>query len=467
MIAGGVVWSGERLGAEAEIVAGALCRLGLGPADRAALVLGNTAAFAAAYLGLMKLGVSAVLVNPQCAVREMDESLRRTSAVAVLGAPPLAGRLRQIGDVSGEPPAPVDREGSLLLWRTAHARAAAGCDELMVQFTSGASGRPKVVARTFANLAFELDTFASHVPVGREDATVCPCPLSHSYGLLNGLLMPLFGGRPAVLLDGLFLPNDVVAAVHAHRARVLAGVPAMYRALADAYGAEASELASLRLCYSAGAPLPAPVCEAFARRYGRHLHQQYGSTETGVIAVNLMDGAHPNPLAAGRPVRGRQVTVHREDGTVADPGESGEVVVRSDACAREYVDDPQLTAEQFKGGAYLTGDIGSVDALGEITLLGRRSRVINVGGYKVDPAEVEAVLSALEAVAECAVVPRRRRDGESLEAVVVVRHDVSAQEIQQFCRERLAAYKVPRHISIVERLPRSLSGKVLLKELME
>jgi long-chain acyl-CoA synthetase len=166
-------------------------------------------------------------------------------------------------------------------------------------------------------------------------------------------------------------------------------------------------------------------------------------------------------------VPGRQVDIVDETGRPVPPGAQGDIVVRSPAAARGYIDDAKLTAEKFRDGGYVTGDVGSVDA-GGLRISGRRTSFINVAGLKVDPQEVERVLTACEGVVECAVVPLEDpAGGEVVRAVVVTSQATTARELQQFCRARLAPHKVPREVTFVDALPRTGTGKVLLKELID
>jgi long-chain acyl-CoA synthetase len=265
-----------------------------------------------------------------------------------------------------------------------------------------------------------------------------------------------------------FLPNDCVDLVRVHAARVFVGVPTMYKAMADAYGARPSDLASLRICFSAGAPLSDHVYRAFQSRYGLSIHQQYGTTETGTIAINRLPRPDTNVLAAGRPLPGRDVAIVSDDGTDAAPGETGEIAIRSAGTAAGYLDDPERTRLQFRDGRYFTGDLGVIDERGDLMVLGRRTCFINVAGQKVDPGEVEMVLLQFDGIVECAVVAAADRvGGEVVKAVVVTNRRIDAAEIVAFCRRHLAPHKVPRTVAFMDALPRSPTGKVLVKYLTE
>ena len=461
----GTLISASDLDADAEVIASQLATAGIGSRHRVALLIGNTPAFFVALVAVMKLDASAVLLNQEAKSVEIRDLLVRTGAAVILTASrqTCASDLATDGYVE-----PLDDGGarSVAAWRTPVCARAAGVDEVVVQFTSGIAGRSKIVPRTAANLVDELSNFDRHLRLGRDDATVCPVPLSHTYGLVNGCLLPLFSGRPVILTDG-FLPNDIIDAVRTYKARVLIGVPVMYAAMAKTYGTSSADLQSLALCFSAGAPLSSENTVAFRARYGRFIHQQYGSTETGAVAVNLSP-AEAQPEAVGRPIPGREIDISSEDGTPAPSGTPGEIVVRSAATAACYLDDAALTAEKFTPAGYLTGDVGWLDDRGVLFVHGRRRSLINVAGLKVDPVEVENVLLELDGIAECAVVPGRdAMAGEIVRAFVVPRHPLSARDIQAVCRNRLAGHKVPREVVFVGALPRTATGKVIARELID
>ena len=457
--------TGAALDAAAERVAAALAHSGVDASHRVALVLGNTPSFAIALLAVMKLRASALLLGPRFTPREIAQAVGRAGAGTILADASDASQIDRSGEGAFVRARDAVDRASLGLWLTPHGGARAIAGELTVQLTSGVSGASRLVPRTIANIAEELESFATHVNLTRDDPTVCPVPVFHAYGLINGVLLPLYSGRPSILIDW-FLPSEVIQTVHQHRARVLVAVPAMYRWMADTDGATADQVSSLRIAFSAGAPLPAAVAAAFGDRFGVTIRQQYGSTETGVIAVNLDDGAATGSV--GRPVIGRRVDIVSDAGAPLGVDRLGEIVVESPTTAAGYVDDVAASAERFHDGRYYSGDLGRLTRDGDVVLTGRRTAFINVAGNKVDPTEIEGVLARCDAVAECAVVPMPdRAAGQVVKAVVVPRRKTSALEIRRFCRAHLAAHKVPRVVSLLDALPRTASGKVLAKHLID
>lgn len=452
-------YSGSRLDGLSGQLAETLAASGVSVHSRVAVCLGNSPAFVIAVLALDKLGCGVFYLSPRSTQAEGQDFITRAKPAALL----LPG-----GDASTHfacPDATEFRPGQPFSISIVRLSGVDAKGSVTAHMTSGVSGRSKISLRPPAAIEDELETFAARLDLGHEDATVCPCSLAHMYGFVNGLLLPLWSGRPLVLVDNWLLPNELIRQIRLFRPRVLIGVPVMFDALSRAYGAAADDLASLRICFSAGAPLTRATVDAFGRTFGLPIHQQYGSTETGVIAVNLLEQPGRDPLSVGRPLAGRHVTVCTDDGE-ALPGVRGEIVVRGRAVASGYLDD-QDDLSRLREGAFYTGDLGAFDADSGLHVVGRATATINVAGLKVDPVEVEAVLSACDAVAECAVVPGVDRSGnEVVQAFVVQRREISAREIQLFCRRRLSAHKIPRLVRFVDALPRTASGKVLVRQLM-
>ena len=225
---------------------------------------------------------------------------------------------------------------------------------------------------------------------------------------------------------------------------------------------------SLRLCFSAGTALPRSTFEQFGERFGVLVRQLYGSTETAMIAANTSDDPVASFESVGAPVRGVHVEIVDDDGAALAPNEIGEVTVASPAASTGYADADQANRESFRDGRYFTGDLGSVDEDGLVYLGGRKKLLIEVGGYKVDPIEVQDVVCAHPSVSEAIVVGGGAEiEGEEIvKAVVVAGGACDEGELIAYCRERLANYKVPRMVEFRDEIPTSPTGKVLRKYLV-
>jgi malonyl-CoA/methylmalonyl-CoA synthetase len=279
--------------------------------------------------------------------------------------------------------------------------------------------------------------------------------LFHAHGLCVGLHGTLLAGASAVLVSR-FDVDAVLDAVGEHVASLFFGVPTMYHRLAQS--PRVGELARLRLCVSGSAPLPAELHRALAERGGQQVLERYGMTETLMLVSNPYDGER-RPGTVGLPLPG-------VDLRLAD-GEGAEIQVRGPNVFTGYWERPQATAESFIDGRFRTGDLGAVDSDGYVRILGRSKELIISGGFNVYPREIEEVLLAHPDVAEVAVIGTPSEEwGEIVTAFIVPAGDHHAAEpLLAFAAERLAPYKRPRLVHIVDSLPRNALGKVLKHEL--
>jgi long-chain acyl-CoA synthetase len=244
----------------------------------------------------------------------------------------------------------------------------------------------------------------------------------------------------------------------------------MLDVLSKTYTDAPRDLSSLRLVISAGAPLRAETFFKFHERFSVYPHQLYGSTETGVISINLCGGGEIEKRfnSVGRPVKNVVVKVFGDDGVEVGAGVEGEIAVRSPSMTTGYYGLPEETARVFRDGYYFTGDLGFIDEAGYIYIKGRKKFLINVGGFKVDPEEVESLLSQHPDVLEAAVLGITDGLGnERVKAVIVARRPMDVKGVLEFMRGRIAEYKLPALVEFREELPRSPLGKVLKKYLSD
>jgi long-chain acyl-CoA synthetase len=330
----------------------------------------------------------------------------------------------------------------------------------MYQFSSGSTGRPKQIARTHAQLLAELEGLAESFTLSPADRFLGVAPFSHVNGLLRTMLACLRAGGALYPLAR-FERQAVVTLIEEARLTVFIAVPFMFAMLAKAHFRRPPDLGSLRVCVSASAPFPAALNTAFRDRFGFHVRQLYGSTETGSISVNLLADVSTTLESVGRPLPGVEVDVRGPDGRAVAPGEVGEVAVRSRWSISAYHDAPPALGTAFGDGYFLTGDLGRTDAAGLLYLVGRKNLLINRGGYKVNPREIEAVLESHPSVEEAVAlgVPTPYGD-ERIRALVVARAPCSAEELVEYCRTRIAPFKVPSIIELRDSLPKSATGKV-------
>jgi long-chain acyl-CoA synthetase len=315
-------------------------------------------------------------------------------------------------------------------------------------------------------LIANLESFRQVLHLTEEDVFLAVLPLFHAYGGTVLFWEPLSLGA-SIVVEPRFVPEALLTAILQHRVTMFAGVPSMYAVLAGT-PRPPGDFSALRLCISGGAPLPTEVLRAFEARYGIPIYEGYGPTECApVLTVNPPFGKRKIG-SVGPPIPQVELRVVDGQGKPLSPGEIGEIVARGPNVMRGYLNRPGETAEVLRDGWYHTGDLGRVDEDGYYYITDRKTDLILVGGLNVYPREVELVLCSHPAVAEAAVIgtPDPVR-GEAPKALIILREgkDVSVQELLQWCRQRLANYKVPRSVVVVPDLPKTVTGKILKTEL--
>jgi long-chain acyl-CoA synthetase len=339
----------------------------------------------------------------------------------------------------------------------------------LILYTSGSTGSPKGAMLSHGALRAAVEAWAEPVMRLRpHDVVLAALPLSHSFGLNGALLAPLLTGAAAVLLER-FGPDEAAAAIRRHRVTVFPGVATMFRRLLDAPDLAPGDLGSLRLCVSGAAPCSWALAREWRERTGVRILRGYGMTELFRPISYLAADPADLPDAVGRAVPGVELRVVADDGRVLPAGAVGELWIRSPAVMDGYLDSPEETGAVLAGGWFKTGDLAVLRTDGYVSIEGRKRERILRGGYSVSPPEVEAVLHAHPAVAEAAVLGEPHAElGEEVVAFVALRPGVreDPQTLVAWCRERLAGFKYPRRITIVDRLPRASTGKVLKSRLL-
>jgi long-chain acyl-CoA synthetase len=460
-------------------VSGLLQEMGVGARDRVVLMSPNVPEFGAGYLGILMAGATVVPLNPLLKEEEVRYVLEDSSAVAMVGlgaSLPLlraarAGLARRCPILCLD--GPVEREaGDLFLPEAVQDRvrflvvSGTAEDVAVCLYTSGTTGRPKGALLSHRNLMANVESFRAVLHVTEDDVFLAALPLFHAYGATVLFLEPLSMGA-TIVVEPRFVPEAVLRAMVQHRVTLFAGVPSMYAVLVGSPRL-AGDFSSLRLCISGGAPLPVAVAEAFEAKYGIPIYEGYGPTECApVLTVNPPFGKRKLG-SVGPPIPQVDLRIVDDQGNRLPPGEVGEIVARGPNVMQGYLNRPAETAEVLRDGWYHTGDLGRVDEDGYYYIVDRKTDLILVGGLNVYPREVELVLAGHPAVAEAAVVgvPDPIR-GEAPKAFVILRdgQQVAAQDLLQWCRQRLANYKVPRTIAVVADLPRTVTGKILKAEI--
>jgi malonyl-CoA/methylmalonyl-CoA synthetase len=447
-------------------VGAALAARGVAAGDRVALFLENSPGFVVSYLGAFFAGAVVVPVNTAYRAVELSHILGHAGArlcVADAARAALVGDLVHAGTLPG---LPVVAPGDLLAQDAPPlAPPNLGPDDLaIIGYTSGTTGRAKGAMLSHGNFMSNAAALTAEWGWTATDRLLLTLPLFHMHGLGVGLHGTLVAGA-AIDLWRRFDAAAVLTALAVGDVSMFFGVPTMYgRLLAAAAAApEPPRAPGMRLFVSGSAPLAQDLFTGFSRTFGHVILERYGMTETVMIAGNRLAGER-RPGAVGWPCAGVAVRVVDPRTRAALPaGETGEVEVLGLNVCRGYWQDEAASRAAFSpDGWFRTGDLGHLDEGGCLTLSGRARELIISGGFNVYPREVEDVLAAHPQVAEAAVVGLPDADlGEAVTAVVVRRDPaLTAAELVEHCRVRLAAFKKPRAVHFVDALPRNALGKV-------
>jgi malonyl-CoA/methylmalonyl-CoA synthetase len=427
------------------------------------------------YVAALRLGAIVVPVNTGYRGREMDYIVSDVApSVAIVDDHDRARRIRSVGQE--ERPVVVDpSELDGFSERGTNKELtldAAGPDDIaLIFYTSGTTGRPKGAALTHRNLLAASRSLEMAWRWDSNDGLILCVPLFHIHGLgvaLNTCL--LIGSR--IILVRRFEPKAVLRAAARPDATLLFAVPTMWVGLIDAVEKEPSEkqsLSSLRLLVSGSAPLSSAVFDAARACSGKVILERSGMSETVTLISNPYDGER-RAGTVGYPLPGVELRVVTSDGERAEAGQTGEIRVRGPNVFSGYWNRPSETADAFdEDGWFRTGDLGTVSLDGYLSIVGRTSELIIVGGYNVYPREVEEVLDAHPDIGDSAVVgsPSRRWGEEVIAFVVLADRGCRPprSSVNEWCRERLTNYKRPREIVVVEELPRNSMGKTLKGQL--
>jgi long-chain acyl-CoA synthetase len=441
---GGALTFGE-LDRRAGALAETLAARGVKPGDRIALAIGNHWTFAVALLAGWKLGAG---VAPLDVLLKPEE---RADIVADLSPAVLIDETRELARRS----APPDPSG-------------AAPDAALILYTSGSTGRPKGALLSHGALELAIESWAGPVmALTPEDVVLATLPLAHSFGLNGALLAPLLVGATVALVER-FAPDRVIEVIRRHRVTVFPGVATMFRRLLDAPELAAADFGSVRIAVSGAAPCPWELAERWRSRTGIRIVRGYGMTE--LFRPISYQAANPteSPDSIGWPVPGVEIRIVDDTGRGVPAGEPGELWIRSPSAMDAYVNAPEETRDVLVEGWFRTGDLATVNADGLVTIVGRKRERILRGGYSVFPPEVEAVLLTHPAVAEAAVLGMPHPElGEDVAAFVALRPGASAtpDDLVAHCRDRLAAFKYPRRLTVLDSLPRGATGKILKSQL--
>jgi len=456
---------------QVEDVAGALAALGVRRGDRVGMALPNGLPTIVAFLAASMAGTAAPL-NPGYKEDEFAFYLEDTSAKVLLLPPDgadearrAAGRRVPIVGVD------MDASGTVRLGGTSPRGAfdpPAIDDVALILHTSGSTGRPKRVPLSHANLSISAQNVAESYALGPTDVSLCVMPLFHVHGLVASTLATLASGG-TVVVPGKFSPLSFWRIARDHNVTWYSAVPTIHQLLlarVEPGAARPAGAEKLRFIRSCSASLPPQVMHDLEAAFGAPVLEAYGMTEAAhQMASNPLP---PGPRLPGSVGRGTDVriSIMDGDGRHLSAGERGEVVIQGPNVIRGYENNPDANATSFTDGWFRTGDQGFLDANGYLTLVGRLKELINRGGEKISPREIDEVLLEHPAIGEAVAfgVPHPMW-GEEVAAAVVLRADAggappSEADLVAYCKERMAEFKRPKQIHITSAIPRTATGKI-------
>ena len=337
----------------------------------------------------------------------------------------------------------------------------------MLLYTSGTTGQPKGAELTHANMSSNaLVSAETLVELSPDDVVMGCLPLFHCFGLTCGLNAAVTVGACLTLIPR-FDAEKALEVVGRDKVTVFEGVPTMYAGMLHAPDAKSYDVSSLRTCISGGSAMPVEVMKSFEETFGCIVLEGYGLSETSPVASFNRPDIERKPGSIGVPVRGVEMKLVDDDGKDVGDGEVGEIAIRGENVMKGYWGREDATEEAIPDGWFLSGDMAKQDEDGYFFIVDRKKDLIIRGGYNVYPREVEEALYEHDAVAEVAVIGVPDDSlGEEVGAAVALKkgESVSEDDLRAFAKERLAAYKYPRHLWIVDELPKGPTGKILRRE---
>jgi long-chain acyl-CoA synthetase len=454
-------------------VAGLLRERGVRPGDRVGIMMPNVAEVPVAYYGVLRAGGVVVPMNPLLKGREVAYYLSDSGAGLVFAWHTFAAEARAGAGQAQAELIVVDEAGfpGLLAAVAPDSEVAdrSSSDTAVILYTSGTTGQPKGAELTHGNLISNTDVARSDiVRAGPEDVIFGGLPLFHVFGQTVALNVAVASGACLTLLPR-FDPAHALRIIEGHRVTVFEGVPTMYVALLHQSDRAGYDISALRMCISGGAALPVEVLRGFEDAFGCTVLEGYGLSETSPVASFNHPGRERKPGSIGTPIRDVQMRAVDDSGHEVPAGEVGEIVIRGPNVMKGYWQRRDATAEAIRDGWFHSGDLARVDEDGYFFIVDRKKDLIIRGGYNVYPREIEEVLYEHPGVAEAAVIGLPHPAlGEEVGAAVALRPGaaVSAAELRDYVKGQVAAYKYPRHVWIVDALPKGPTGKIQKRDIV-
>jgi long-chain acyl-CoA synthetase len=452
-------------------VAAVLAERGVKPGDRVGIMLPNVPYFPIVYYGILRAGAVVVPMNVLLKSREVCFYLRDPEASLVFAWHDFATDAQKGADeagvecvlvkpgefeelLGGQEPATgvVDREDD---------------DTAVILYTSGTTGTPKGAELTHANLRRNVEIAVGLFTLESDAVVLGALPLFHSFGQTCGMNASVCAGATLTLIPR-FDPGKALEIIQRDKVSVFEGVPTMYGAMLNHPDKDGFDASSLQVCASGGSAMPVELMRGFEEAFDCKILEGYGLSETSPIASFNHPDKERKPGSIGTPIEGVEMKVVDDDDKDVAQGEVGEIVIKGHNVMKGYWRKPDATEESIKDDWFHTGDMAKVDEDGYFFIVDRKKDLIIRGGYNVYPREIEEVLYEHPAVREAAVIGMPHDDlGEEVGAAVALKdgESVSEDDLRDYCKEQVAAYKYPRKVWFVDHLPKGPTGKILKREI--
>ncbi|MHB1418448.1 MAG: class I adenylate-forming enzyme family protein [Bacillota bacterium] len=462
---------------DVERLAGSMAGLGIKPGDRVAIFMGNYPEYITSYFAVLTIGASVVPINPIYQSPEVSFIVNNAKAVAIIadtgymgtlrnarfdtvkhmilagaGEYPGALRLSDMVSCGGPGFTPIDRLPG---------------DTAQIIYTSGTTGVPKGAMITHANLEWMSMICRDTFQLKPEDRVVCVLPLFHAYAKVQAMLTPVTAGATIILISK-FEPGTVMRQMVTRKATIFFGVPTMYVMFVNSPEVEEYDFSNLRVAVSGGASIAVEVIHKVREKMGLEICEGYGLTESTVMSTMNPYHGMKKIGSIGLPIPDVQIIIVDEENQEVPAGQTGELLVRGPNIMKGYYNNLEATAAALRDGWLHTGDVASIDEDGYFYIVDRKKDMIIRGGFNVYPREIEEVIFTHSKVAEVAVIGVPDPVfGEESKAFIVLKggEQASGNEIIEFCRSRLARYKVPKFVAFVNTIPKTSTGKIDKKAL--
>jgi len=486
----------NELGLHSRKLAYFLADKGLKKGDVIALMMPNILAYPISVFAVLQAGLKIVNINPLYTTTEVEKVIADSGARAIIVFSPMQALVSE-ADSRGQldlvilvRPGPIttgqtEDAGRGAYWldtilsmedrdTTTDENEISAGDVAFLQYTGGTTGVPKAAMLTHANVLSAIKQYRLMAPeftVSGSEVVLTPLPLYHIFALVFNLLIHLSIGATIVLITDPRQPQGIIDAMRRWPVTIMTGVNTLYAGLLKMGGLTADDFSSLKMCASGATALSHETADKWLSYTGCYISEGYGMTETSGIISFQVAGEKSTQGSVGLPLPDTRVSIRTQDGEELGPGMPGELCIKGPQVMTGYFNNEEETANVMTADGFLrTGDIASVDAQGNISILDRSKDMINVSGFNVYPNEVEQVVAQFSGVLEsaCMGVPEST-SGESVKIVVVTSGDtdVNPDALLHHCRQQLTAYKVPKTVEFVTQLPKTPVGKVLRRRVRE